>query len=164
MPGSLEMHREFGADMNPPQLHLVVDRGDGALETAFDLPQKLTTLAIHLHMGGPTTASMPAAIIPAPAAKSRARPFWLGFAGIVATLVVFETGAHLGAGHAQDMQTEQAAGQRTASMDGTLPLPASAAGELPAALQQQLRQPPIVTPPPGAAAREDAPNPFGLQP
>jgi hypothetical protein len=167
MPGRFEMHRDLGADMNPSPLRLVVDRGDGSPETAFELPHEPTTLAIHLHMGESTAPAAPviaAPVIPLPSGKSKVRPFWLGFAGIVATLVAFETGAHIATNHAQDLQAAQTAEQRTAAMDRGLPYPPSASGALSAALQQQLRQPPIVTPPPGATAQAGAPDPFGLHP
>ncbi len=159
--------------MTRPALRLVLEEEKPTDATAVDWPSSETAgLHIHLHVGTPapqnarpTETSPPAAsAIQEQSGKSVLRPIMLGVAGVLFLFVAFEVGARSGEGHARALASSQT---NTAALASILPrlqsLPPASANEMPAALRQQLAQPPTITAPPGPPVPAGAHNPFGLQ-
>jgi hypothetical protein len=159
--------------MTRPALRLVLDQEKDTDARTADWPSAETTgLHIHLHIGTPdqqnarpTETSPPAAsAIQGTSGRSVLRPIMLGVAGVFIVLVAFEVGARSGEGHARAIASSPT---NTAALASIIPglqsLPSASANEMPAALRQQLAQPPTVTAPPGPAVSAGAQDAFGLQ-
>ena len=155
--------------MTRSPLRLVLDQGEDTAATAMKLPSVgPADLHIHLHLGvgGHEPQEMRSAV----EAKGRTgrgpwRPVLLGAAGVLIAFVAFDVGARTGEGHARALAASRSSAAGLASlMPGPQrpSEPPASPNEMPAAVRQQLAQPPTITPPPVEPSA--APNPFGLHP